>query len=67
MSFKNRSAASIAAQKEYVKTHQKSFTIRLINKSDADVIEKLNSMPNRSAYVKGLIRADIMREKKKNI
>ena len=34
-------------------------TMKLNNNKDADIIEKLKSVPNRQGYIKQLIRGDI--------
>ena len=31
-------------------------------KNDSDIIERLNSMPNKQGYIKRLIREDMVRE-----
>lgn len=47
-------------QREYIKRYQKmtyvsiSFKVRI--DEDHDIIEKLNSVPNKSEYIKDLIR-----------
>jgi hypothetical protein len=38
------------------------MTFRLNNKTDADIIEKLESVPSRLGYIKELIRKDIAEE-----
>lgn len=38
--------------------------LKLNNKQDADVIEKLKSVPSKQGYIKKLIRADIARSGK---
>lgn len=35
------------------------LTIRFMAESDRDVIERLNSVPNKTDYLRKLIRADI--------
>lgn len=42
----------------------KRFSLALMLKSDADVIEKLSSVPNKQGYIKKLIREDIARNDK---
>ena len=39
-----------------------AFTLRFHKKSDADIIEKLTSVPNRLGYLRELIRKDINNE-----
>lgn len=35
-----------------------------MRKSDAEIIEKMDSVPNKAGYIKELIRRDIERDKK---
>lgn len=57
--------ASIAKMK-YDKTHVKQYPLRMNLVYDADVIEKLSSVPNVQGYIKQLIREDIARTENKN-
>ena len=65
-----REGATISEHKEtpqerYHKAHTQSFSIRLMKNTEQDIIEKLNSEPNKAGYVKRLIRADIAANDKK--
>lgn len=40
------------------------FKLKLNKRTDADLIEKLNSVDNRQGYLKELIRADITKDAK---
>lgn len=40
-----------------------TVTVRYHHVNDADVIEKVNSVPNKADYIRQLIRADIKRQK----
>lgn len=40
------------------KQHTKSYAFRFNCNTDADIIEKLESVENKSAYIKNLIRND---------
>ena len=46
-------------QDRYHKAHTTSVTIRFMNHTESDLLEKLNSVPNKAGYIKTLIRADI--------
>ena len=48
-----------AANKKYDKEKTTFLGIRLINNTEQDIIEKLASVPNKSGYIKNLIRQDI--------
>lgn len=39
------------------------FNIRLMRTTEADLIEHLNQQPNKSGYIKSLIRADMEKHK----
>ena len=53
------------AKKEGVKRYQKAHTttvlIRLFHTTDADILRKLDSVENKTGYIKKLIRDDINR------
>ena len=51
-------------QERYHKAHTQSFTIRLMKNTEQDIIKKLESVPNKSGYIKSLIRADIEKERR---
>lgn len=46
-------------QERYHKAHTISVNIRLMKNTEQDIIERLNSVPNKAGYIKSLIRADI--------
>lgn len=48
---------------EWDKKNTIQFKMKLVRTTDADVIEKLQSVPNRQGYLKALVREDIKREK----
>lgn len=52
--------ASIAKMK-YDKTHVKQYPLRMNLVYDADIIDKLSSVPNVQGYIKQLVREDIAR------
>lgn len=35
------------------------YTIKVVRTTEADIINKLNSVTNKAGYIKGLIRKDI--------
>lgn len=47
------------ANAKYDKTHCTGVFLKLNIGTDADILEKLNSVPNRQGYIKQLIRQDI--------
>ena len=40
------------------------YTIKVVKTTEADIIEKLDSVQNKAGYIKKLIRKDIAEEKK---
>lgn len=51
-------------QERYAAKYKKQFKIDCFTSTEMDIIEKLESVPNRAGYIKSLIRADIAAEKK---
>ena len=49
-------------QERYHKAHTKMLTIRLVETTEQDIIQRLDSVPSKAGYIKGLIRADIARD-----
>ena len=48
-------------QAKYDKAHCKMFSLKMNLEYDADIIEKLASVPSMLGYIKQLIREDIKR------
>lgn len=49
-------------QERYHKAHTIAVNIRLMKNTEQDIIQKLNSVPNKAGYIKALIRADIKKQ-----
>lgn len=47
------------AQAKYDKTNTTQIILKLNKKTDADILEKLQSVGNRQGYIKDLIRKDL--------
>lgn len=43
----------------YERENTKRMTFKFNLKTDADILEKLNSVPNKLGYIKSVIRADL--------
>lgn len=54
-------AAQIRATAKYDAKATVQYHLKLNKVTDADIIEMLNNIPNKQAYIKELIRADIKR------
>lgn len=50
-------------QERYAAKYKKQFKIDCITKTEQDIIDKLESVPNKAGYIKQLIRDDIARNK----
>lgn len=53
----------LTPQQRYAKKNIKQFKIDCVMNTEADIIEKLESVPNKAGYIKSLIRADIAKNK----
>lgn len=62
---KNQMECNIKAREKYQKNNTTSIAIRFMNNTEADLLEKLNSVDNKAGYIKRLIREDIEKENKK--
>ena len=54
---------ALAANERWRSSHTKIVNIRLNIESDSDVISKLDSVPNKTDYIRSLIREDIDNER----
>lgn len=50
------------AKERYDKAKTKMYTIKVFINTEADIMEKLDGVPNKAGYIKSLIRADIARK-----
>lgn len=48
-----------AAQAKYDKEKTRRYVVKVMQTTEQDIIKKLDSVPNKSGYIKSLIRADI--------
>ena len=56
------SDAQKRANAKYDAANTTGFYLKLNNKTDADIIEKLDSVDSKQGYIKELIRRDIGKE-----
>lgn len=49
----------IRANKKYEAENTRQVHLKLNRRTDKDVLEKLDSVPNKQGYIKELIRADM--------
>lgn len=57
------SEAQKRASRKYRDAKGKQFNITLSKEYDADILARLDEVPNKQGYIKELIRADIARAK----
>ena len=62
MAASNTGTRKETPQDRYLKAHAMNVNIRVMKHTEQDIIQKLNSVPNKAGYIKSLIRADIRRE-----
>lgn len=60
---KNQLECNKRAREKYAKEKTTSIAIRFMHNTEADLLEYLNSMPNKAGYIKSLIRADMENQK----
>ena len=58
------SDAKIKANNKFNKANTRMVSLRLNYKTDADIIEKLDSVESKMGYIKTLIRKDLETERK---
>lgn len=56
---KRKTRTSAAAVKKWQGAHVKRYGFPVMIDTEPEVIEKLESVPNKSGYIKGLIKKDI--------
>lgn len=58
-----RSESQKKADKKYIKNKTTMLVVKLFNSTDFDIISKLQAVPNKSGYIKKLVREDINNQK----
>lgn len=51
-------------QERYARKYKKSYLLPCFIHTEQDIIEQLEKQPNKSGYIKKLIREDIARQRK---
>ncbi len=54
-----RSEAQKAYEKRYAESHTRFIGLKLNQKTDTDILARLEQEPNKQAYIKACIRADL--------
>lgn len=60
---KMATAAQIKASNKYAKANTKTFLIKVSKKTETEILEKLESVENKSGYIKKLIYDDLTKIK----
>ena len=55
----------ITPQERYASKYKKQYSLPCFTTTEQDIIDKLESVPNKAGYIKSLIRADIAATKQK--
>lgn len=58
------SEAKIRANNKYASKSVSQVCLKYVTKNNQEILEKLNSVPNKADYVRQLILQDLEREKK---
>lgn len=53
----------LTPQELYAKKYKKQYKIDCVTRTEQDIIQKLESVPNKAGYIKKLIRDDIAKNK----
>jgi hypothetical protein len=53
--------ADSQAKRDWMKANTTMIAVKLNNRTDADIIARLTTVDNRTAYIKQLIRQDIQK------
>ena len=56
------SKENMTPQERYAAKYKKQFKIDCFTSTEQDIIQKLESVPNKAGYIKQLIRADIAKD-----
>lgn len=64
MTMAKTSEAQLRAQIKYEKKNVSQVCLKYVTKNNQEILEKLNSVPNKADYVRQLILQDLEREKK---
>lgn len=61
--IKTMSKEKETPQERYAKKFKKQYSLPCFKSTEMDIIEKLESVPNKAGYIKSLIRKDIEENK----
>lgn len=54
----------MTARDKYDKANTKVYTLKVVKSTEADIMNKLDNVPNKAGYIKSLIRKDIQESDK---
>lgn len=61
----NMSSKKQTPQERYAAKYKKQYSLPCFTSTEQDIIDRLESVPNKAGYIKALIRADIAASKDK--
>lgn len=53
-------------QERFDRANSKVYRVKVMTRTESDILQKLESVTNKAGYIKSLIRQDIARETKKD-
>ena len=57
------SEKKMTPQERYAAKYKRQIKIDCFTSTEQDILDKLDSVPNKAGYIKSLIRADIAKDK----
>ena len=54
------------AKSAWMKANTTTVTLKLNNRTDSDILDRLSAEPSRQGYIKSLIREDLKKKKGEN-
>lgn len=58
----DKKVQKILYNREYDASNTVQIRLKLNKKTDSDILDRLDAVPNKQGYIKGLIRSDIENE-----
>lgn len=54
-------------QERFDRLNSKVYRLKVMTRTEQDIIAKLDGVPNKSGYIKGLIRADVKKQEEEKM
>ncbi len=62
--MKEKTKINMTPQERYAAKYKRQIKIDCFTSTEKDIIDKLDSVPNKAGYIKSLIRADMKKQNK---